>query len=598
MQEVVFERRVGPWRAAGLWLLALSMPASIVAAARWGTQLEATFAPLGEAFGQLTTLGTVVAPILASVATCFVAFRAASRRFGRCVAGPDWLVFDPALRPAWAGRVVALRSEVRDREPTSGAVHVRLQGALPRATPLVVPVSTPAALDAALLELDRRFETEPLAAGRRHGLREGLLTLAQLTLALAGASATAFVLDRRMGEGWAVPAFFGLVAFSAPLALCLAAALTPGTRRVYVGRRGLAVGEELFAWDELTVVGLGEGWVACATGRRTCLAFVGADEGVVHDAIAARLAEAGRPVDEVLGPLPASVAGWRRRVRRLLQAAPAVLVPVGVLAAACVAPNFEVVTHFDTLGQRLYVIHAHDGEGPATVVLVTRPNAGAAALRTAGWWSQTFARGDPSFTVDLDRGRVEGPWLGGSFTPGATFVHVSPDGVVSARPAWRGSVTHRGLRAAAIGRRIVLSPRSVEGVETSFELSAATTLEELAEGTNDATVQGAALGWTTRRCFDVDDAAERLVWGVDRGEVKFVVRAPAGAAWLVFRDGVGYETGFGGRGHQLELAEVAISIDAKGDFTPDPTLPTTHAALLEVRRRVAAGETIAQALTR
>lgn len=601
---VVFERRIGAARWSALTLLALSVPAALGALHRWERPLLDALGPISEAFGRELVLNSVIAVALLPLVLVLVAIVTLSRRFGRCLAGPDWLVFERALLPTWVGRTVALRSELHDREPRPGLVRVWLRGQR-KNVPFIVPTSTQAELEAALLELDRKVDVEPVAGGRHHGRRDRWAEAGVVIVFFAFAVATMLVLDRRLGEPWALPSFLVLLALSAPLMLCLSAARAPRIRRVYVGRSGLAVGEELFGWDQLTSVGVGEGHLACAAGRRTCLAFIGADEGKVRDAIAARLAERGRPVEELVGPLPAGDAGWRRRVGTLALAAPALLVPVGVLFAACVVPNCVRHTWTDVHGQTLHVVYARDEVKPTAIVLVAVPSDGSTAIRTSGLWGQTLnGRTPPVLTVDLRSGEARGLGLDASFTPQASFVVASHQGVVGQRPVWQETPTFTQL-VAPMNRL----GGSVEGVENPWEPSAGRVLEELAAGVTDKAVLDAALGWTTRRCFEVGDGAERLVWGVDRGRVTFVVRAYTNDNWRVVREGMGFEVGrvnvadvFDGPIAITMIPRVNSSftflVDKKPRYAPDPTLPTSHADLLEVRRRVLAGEPLADVLRR
>ncbi len=607
----VFERRLGPARGGALLGLGLLGVGAIAASLAYQRQLEDLVLALGAPFGLGSTWLPRVALAFAPLVALAVLMARAHRRCGRCVVDEDLLVFEPGLWPAWMSRTVIAPDQVLERAPVAGGVVVRareVSGAAPR---LFVPTDGADDLELALAHLDRRPEPAALRAGRADAPR-WFVNLAAL-LVLLVVSATALVpalLWWRFG-GWELAGAVGVLLVALATSPCLAA-LSPWARRVFVGRGRLAVGEELFGYDELTAVGLGDGFLACAAGRRTCLAWVGEGEAAVRESLAARLAERGRAVDEVLGPLPAAAARARRRVRTALLAAPPFVAPALLVWLSAVAPNHELEALDDDVhGQRLFAVRERDRlDAPSALLLVggapgqVGPSV---AIRPAGWWAWTLGRADADLLVDLERGELRdagGDGVVARFARRATFVHVTPDRQVHAGlPDWssqrllewrRRLLLIGTLRAGRAGRR---GPWAT-GVEVDVEASVPSTLERLDLTHVDPALERAALGWTTRRCFKTGRGADELVWGVDAGRVTFVVRTDRGAGWRVVRDGMGFDAPAFDQhftGCVVEDGPLALCMTRDG-LVADPTLPTDHATLLVVRRRVQAGATLAEAL--
>lgn len=596
-EAVVFERRLGPWRALGLVGLGLLAPAALAGLWRHHVVIRDLVEALGAPFGQVTSAGALAALAVAPVAAFVLALRLAARRFGRCVAGPDWLEVVPGHLPAWWARLVVRRDEVVERVPGPRGVRLRAADGA-RGT---IPTASPEALDAALAEVDRPLVDPPVSAGGRRPGWTTALVAGHVVVVVGAAIGLSLALGRRFDPDLRLVGAVTVALLALPLGLCLHAALVPYRRRVHVGRRGVAVGEVIFGYDALEQVSVGQGAIACVAGGWSCVAWVGSDEAAVREALERRLRQAGRQVDEVLGPLPAWASAWRRRLRACLRGGPAFVVPLALVALGWTAPNETVQRYMDVHGQALYVVEARDVARPIAVVL----GPPGATIRTAGWWPLTLApAGEASGAlIDLRRGIVRRPdGLDQSFVSAATFVRIGEAEIEASRATWTETPNWAYLRDHYVSM-IVNSELTIRGMGSgieglsSFAGSAPALLEQLAGWSDDPLLEAAALGWTTRRCFYVPAVDEGLAWGVDQGEVAFVVRTRL-RGWRVEGAGIGYELeGHWGRViFELTDGPLAVRLDDFGTFTEDPTLPTDHATLLAVRAKVLAGATLAQAL--
>ncbi|MCO5166950.1 MAG: hypothetical protein M9894_11355 [Planctomycetes bacterium] len=615
----VFERRLGPWRGLGLVGLALLVPLALAALWRHRPEVRDLVEALGAPFGQVTSAGALAALALAPVAAFVLALRLAATRFGRCVAGPDWLEVVPGHLPGWWARLVVRRDEVVERIPDPHGVWLRAADG----TRARIPAASPGALEDALAELDRRDLEPPVSNTRAEPRWVAGIGVAWGVTVLASAAGLTVALARRFEPGLEVAGVMTIVLVSLPLGLLLFAALIPTARRVHVGRRAVAVGEEVFAYEDLERVGVDAGTIACEGGGRTCIARVGADEAAIRAALERRLRQAGRHQDDVLGPLPAWARAGRRRLRAALRGGPAFVVPLALVTLGWTAPNQVLVRWEDVHGQALYLVHARDGDRPTAVVLAPPGT----AVRTANWWPRTLTDGVVcARVVDLARGEVREPGAATrAFAPGATFVHVREDEVVASRIAWSPSPCfdawseplQRQYFAEAQERHLRQLLEDRPGVEVrGTSPSVPEVVEAMAEGLLDRTIRAAGQGWTTRCCFDVlcPTGSERLLWGVRSGEVAFVARGTAKARLDVQRGDMGrvveppgslpldykgfrsLRQEFFDRSYTLRDGPLAVRLDDFGTFTEDPTLPTDHATLLAVRAKVLAGATLAQAL--
>jgi hypothetical protein len=466
------------------------------------------------------------------------------------------------------GRESHRKDDVVDRRLTDDGLVLRLRSRPVALFPALLPARTQERIDAAIAALDEPAPADLLVAGRApRPERQRLILAALIALIVAFGGVVFAIVSRRFAStdvgSDAVAAFIALLI---PVLIVSATAFMPGWRRTFLARRTLVVGEETFDLSMVDAIGVGDAHLTVEQGGRACLAWVGPQEGALRDALGERLRALDRPVDDVLGPLPSWASRWRRRARFALRLTPAAFLPTVALAGALLAPNLQLYRYDDGHGQTLLVVRALDGDRPYGCALITSfamPGERRVAVRARGPSPVSLGDDDPQLTIELAE---------------RSFVLVEEAGARSSRPGFPTGPPPTLVTSIAA----YVHPGAPDGP---------TILEDLATGVADPLVLAAASGRASVRVHDIHDTAnERLVCGVARGRVVFIVRAPFTSDWRISRDGVGWSTKTGTMKVWRTSTEepwIGARLDGVGaSFIPDPSLPTDLDAVLEVRHRV------------
>lgn len=611
---LVLERPLGPALVAWLLLLAAAVPGCIGFCFGVGEPaLRARLQPLTGLLGPYVFDGTLAFLFFGPFALLLISLVVAALRRGRCELWSDLALFSTlgierplAIVPAdgitgWEtfrhGVRLTVDADVQHNS-TFGPQHR-----------VVIPTGDEAELVRATEWLGSlRCGTDQAPSVPRFGAR---FTRGQWYGTVAGTLAALVVsvgvmlllLDSRLGAAepsWVLGSLFAILAGSILAGVAWQPLITP----VYVGQQVMTLGSKVFPLHRLTALAVGDGFVAAVGGGRTAFARVRPDQ---VDALRAVLAErlAGRPgAPSVSERLPPPARRLARRLRFAL-GLPLVLVTLGYPLAAAVAPNDRLLHVVDAHGQGAWLLTPRDsGAAPRFVAVSLTDGGSALALRTAPLWGQELGvTGGVSVDLRAGRGRTaEGEEF--AVPPGTTFLLLGPGGPVTAAVDWsrRDALSDPvalGLRLAQalveLGAALAgASPGAIAQPLDSLDVPGL--IGGLAPTGRPPALAEAVAGQTSRRVYDVVGAdGERLVWGVDRGAVRFVVVAPAALTFTVTQGPMQWTVGtspavaLGGDGPRV------TRLDAGGGITDAPGPPPGAAALRTATAAIEAGASVREA---
>jgi hypothetical protein len=464
--------------------------------------------PLGDLSG-LGTLALVTLVALAAPGLGYLALRRWVRaRYGACLVGHDQLVFrlPTAFRPRW---VAAPIRDAETRREVPGGLQVRAGGQW-----LLIPTDGPSEVRELHALLDAHPDpdtTAGLAWTARPGPRYWALSL--LFLAGLAPFALGFAGSQRLRPEHLSPLIAIGVIAALPVLLLLrrwALRLTPG--RLHLGRDGLVVGRALVPYGD--VLGLTQ------VDDTMHLELLGLGQrGLLLDGDAEQVDELLRPrCPRLQGP-----ASPPRRSGFLLAAAPLVVWAGLVLFSA--PPIYGAARLHDPVGNQVTLVYRLADGRPRALILDSVPNTNHRSstlefdtITLRGLWTQRLTPGGTSREIDLLAGTALDSHLQrSSLVQDANLLISGPEGLTSLRVDLPNDLSG-------------LVPDQAR-LRTGGAFPTTSLPEELARAWAEAPraplVDDYLTGRTSRRAYDVDDGRLRLVWGVDHGEVMFVIVAPA-----------------------------------------------------------------------
>jgi len=487
-------------------------------------------------FGAAAAVGTLVAAILGPIAGFLLAVSAVRRRFGRCELAADHARFQIALAPRRLGRVSVAYADVTSRVVTPSGLRVTVGRWGPLSawlSPLLIPARTEAEVARVVERLDASEPTPADGADEAAFGPEGAparLVVALVVGILALSAVPALVLAARFGaEAFVAGWLPGLLLHAGLFTWLDVATLRPFCRRLRVGADGLIVGARRHPYAELTALYAADGLLAWTCGRRRGLNWVGPALPEAAAVLEERLARAGREL-RVQRALPAWAAPRAIRRRR------AALIGLGLLlaglataAASLPRPAYDAaiarldlygdVAVSDDEGQYAHLVYRLGDEAPRFLLLegagVSAFNHRNDTIRVPGLVEQELGLAGRAglgedVVVDLGAGEARDPSGAFSLPGGATFLHVRPSG-----------------RRTSAGFAIPLEAKALleaAGERTGMIESLPALLEPLLAEVDDPALRDFVLGRTSRRVHEAaDDDGWRLLWGVDHGDVVFVV---------------------------------------------------------------------------
>lgn len=543
--------------------------------------------------GSLAVGGTFLGGFVLLISLFGVLVAVGRRRFGKCEISGDLATFHLLWIPPIDMKVSVALAEIGHRTETPWGLILTRKKKKARFPALLFPLFVPTHSEAETAEavalLDReeaKTEGEEAVSYGRKQHRKLIVPL--VAVYLAAILVPLVILGVRFGFEGITRTPQTLVVFGVVISLMLfeIKVVTPFYGELAVGSTSLLVRTKRFDYADLTLLAKAPPFLAYQVGKRKKLAWLGDDLPTVSERLDAALEAQGLDLRvQPEAPPWASPAG-RRRTAAVLVAANAVVFAVVLGLSFTTSDVYESEELCDDDGNYLRVVYRLGDKQPRFLLLVEDDRGPPTSnyflddtTRVPGLWNQSFGFKN-ELEIDMVAGRVVDPH-GTHEVPLTTRT-------LQLRPEDGLTFTSDRSLPANLGALV----EEIEAV--SFRPgSVPEALEPLLPGLEDPLLEDFITGRSSRRYYDVADGdGLRLICGVDRGEAKVLVVAPAAAGFQIYLNGHHDVVGAGGN-KDLFAQDLSFSrLRSDGTYQAATQPLPEFEAMLELIARVRAGASI------